>query len=379
MRTGRGTAPERLALAAKQQGEAGTAALCAPVPLVGRRPIPLVTLTLVGACRQAVRQAGTSLPARCARSTRDARASSGRLQRPQSLCTASVPVPRQPTLTRRPVVMALVVALIRGPVVPVVPLVLVVPAAVRPVLGQPCTVAAHPCQHRQHDSSGLHGLWPQEQPGAVRCQRARVPAQPCSPHPQSCVHRRPMGGGEGQSDRRRRKQGGGPRGRGHARPASEIPAGWPSPAAHQTGNQLASTNNKLPAWPSCHAGQTNCETGRPMVCAPTSPSLAAPTCFLRSSGRPAPPQAGAGCAGMARSGCLAAAAASSAGAPLPAPQPAPLLIKFTVGSLPLFSFLQHVFSAAAATRIERGAQAWQAAAAAAAGPQGALLRLAAGA
>lgn len=61
-----------------------------------------------------------------------------------------------------------------------------------------------------------------------------------------------------------------------------------------------------------------------------------PTCFLRSSGKPAPPQAG-GCAAFERSGCLAPPAPSSAAG---APQPLLLLIKFTVGSLPLFSFLQ---------------------------------------
>ena len=70
---------------------------------------------------------------------------------------------------------------------------------------------------------------------------------------------------------------------------------------------------------------------------PPAPPCAAPTCFLRSSGSPAPPQAGAGCAGMARSGCLAAASSAGGGA---APHPLVLLIRFTDGSLPLFSFLQ---------------------------------------
>lgn len=69
---------------------------------------------------------------------------------------------------------------------------------------------------------------------------------------------------------------------------------------------------------------------------------ALPTCFLRSSGRPAPPQAGAGCAGIARSGCLAAAASSPAlvlpEAP-PVAHPLLLPIRLTVGSFPLFSFL----------------------------------------
>ena len=64
-----------------------------------------------------------------------------------------------------------------------------------------------------------------------------------------------------------------------------------------------------------------------------------PTCFLRSSGSPAPPQAGAGCAGMARSGCLAAASSVGAAPPPEDPHPLVLLMRFTEGSLPLFSFL----------------------------------------
>lgn len=94
---------------------------------------------------------------------------------------------------------------------------------------------------------------------------------------------------------------------------------------------------------------------------------AAPTCFLRSSGRPRPPHAGDGCAEMARSGCLPPPLSSPA--PPPAPHPLPLLIKLTVGSLPLFSFLQarHKGTRVAADERQRRQQEGSQPAAASAG------------